>query len=373
MLPPRWPTPPVGAVALLAAPIRPATPRRCSRRPASRWRACWSTAARRCRACCWARSPSSAGRGARPGRWTRRCSLLPAAIARRRGAAGAACGARWCGAASPQPLVLTEPRDIAALLRARRAAWPAWSARRVGTAGARRCRHRPPDDAARFNWATWWVGDTLGMLIGAPIVLTLIGQPRDDWAPRRAHRRRCRWLLVTRAAGAAVIAQLARWDEQRVRADVRARRRQRAATALAGAAAASRCTRWRRCAALSSPRRDVHARRVPPRAARAWLAQPAQPAGDRATASACARASSPAFEAACAPTAPPAIRVFDRRRRRPRRRRRTTRLVVDPLHRAAGAQRRRARRQRAVDRRPRAARSAPPRAPAGRRPPPASA
>jgi PAS domain S-box-containing protein len=36
-----------------------------------------------------------------------------------------------------------------------------------------------------FTWWTWWMGDTLGALIGVPIVLTLIGQPREEWAPRR--------------------------------------------------------------------------------------------------------------------------------------------------------------------------------------------
>jgi PAS domain S-box-containing protein len=35
------------------------------------------------------------------------------------------------------------------------------------------------------TWATWWLGDTLGVLIAAPVVLTLVGQPRADWQPRR--------------------------------------------------------------------------------------------------------------------------------------------------------------------------------------------
>ena len=35
------------------------------------------------------------------------------------------------------------------------------------------------------HWAAWWIGDTLGVLIFAPLVLTLIGQPREEWAPRR--------------------------------------------------------------------------------------------------------------------------------------------------------------------------------------------
>jgi hypothetical protein len=35
------------------------------------------------------------------------------------------------------------------------------------------------------HWAAWWIGDTLGVLIFAPLTLTLIGHPRDEWAPRR--------------------------------------------------------------------------------------------------------------------------------------------------------------------------------------------
>ena len=38
---------------------------------------------------------------------------------------------------------------------------------------------------AAMQWAAWWVGDTLGVLVFAPVVLTLLGQPREEWAPRR--------------------------------------------------------------------------------------------------------------------------------------------------------------------------------------------
>ena len=39
--------------------------------------------------------------------------------------------------------------------------------------------------AALGNWLTWWSGDTLGVLIAAPLALTLVGQPAPDWRPRR--------------------------------------------------------------------------------------------------------------------------------------------------------------------------------------------
>lgn len=34
-------------------------------------------------------------------------------------------------------------------------------------------------------WASWWLGDALGLLIAGPITLSFIGQPRALWRPRR--------------------------------------------------------------------------------------------------------------------------------------------------------------------------------------------
>lgn len=82
-----------------------------------------------------------------------------------------------------QPLELSEFRDIltfyvcggllASLVSASVATTSLWMA---GVLSA-------PN--APLFWATWWMGDTLGVLIATPMVLTLIGQPRGDWAPRR--------------------------------------------------------------------------------------------------------------------------------------------------------------------------------------------
>jgi integral membrane sensor domain MASE1 len=36
-----------------------------------------------------------------------------------------------------------------------------------------------------FNWFTWWVGDTIGVLIFTPLVLIWMGQPRRVWRQRR--------------------------------------------------------------------------------------------------------------------------------------------------------------------------------------------
>lgn len=40
-------------------------------------------------------------------------------------------------------------------------------------------------EALPFNWFTWWVGDTIGVVVFAPLMLALIGEPRDSWRRRR--------------------------------------------------------------------------------------------------------------------------------------------------------------------------------------------
>ncbi len=113
-----------------------------------------------------------------------------------------------------QPLVLNAPRDILrfSLLGAAVAccvspsvATPALLA--AGTLSA---------DAWLPNWGTWWVGDTLGVLIGAPLALTLIGRPRDDWQPRQ-RTLGLPMLLALALLGAGML-ELNRLDQQRVQA-----------------------------------------------------------------------------------------------------------------------------------------------------------
>ncbi|GMV44629.1 MAG: hypothetical protein AMXMBFR66_00270 [Pseudomonadota bacterium] len=98
-------------------------------------------------------------------------------------AAQAALGAWLARRYAGTPLVLDLPRDIArfALLAAGAACTlsPSVATLALTLAGVLDGA-RAPD-----NWVTWWLGDTLGVLIGAPLVLTLIGQPRADWRARR--------------------------------------------------------------------------------------------------------------------------------------------------------------------------------------------
>ncbi|MES2070549.1 MAG: CHASE domain-containing protein [Pseudomonadota bacterium] len=45
--------------------------------------------------------------------------------------------------------------------------------------------HFIPGSHVLNNWATWWIGDTLGVLTITPIVMVLFGQPRKIWYSRR--------------------------------------------------------------------------------------------------------------------------------------------------------------------------------------------
>ena len=111
------------------------------------------------------------------------------------------------------PVALVEPRDIAAfcLLGGVLASTvnATLSTLALSVAGV------VPAEARAFTWWTWWGGDALGVLIGAPIVLTLIGRPRADWLARRLTLGLP--LLVATALLAAATVLVARWDTERAR------------------------------------------------------------------------------------------------------------------------------------------------------------
>ena len=137
---------------------------------------------------------------------------LPAIIA------GGAALQAWAGAVLvkrfvPQPLLLSEPREIAIFFAVGAfAACLVSSVIATATLGAMGVV--PLSDLA-FTWVTWWMGDSLGVLIAAPIVLTLIGHPRADWAARRLTVGLT--LSIVTALLSATILQVARWDEERTR------------------------------------------------------------------------------------------------------------------------------------------------------------
>ena len=112
-----------------------------------------------------------------------------------------------------QPLVLSEPADLArfmlfvapvtCLVSASIATTVLWGSGLV------------PGANVATTWGAWWVGDTLGVLIGAPIVWTLIGRPREDWAPRRGSV--ALPLLIATAVMALGILESMRAEEERAR------------------------------------------------------------------------------------------------------------------------------------------------------------
>ncbi len=135
---------------------------------------------------------------------------LPAAIGLGAGLQ-AAVGATLIRRHVPQPLVLAGPRDIArsgllgallaCLINPSVATLALWG---TGVIDA---------EQIAVNWGTWWVGDVLGVLIGAPLALTVIGRPRADWVPRR--RTVGVPLLTATLLLAAATLAVSRWDEDR--------------------------------------------------------------------------------------------------------------------------------------------------------------
>lgn len=77
-----------------------------------------------------------------------------------------------------------------------------------------------PHEAA-FNWWAWWVGDTIGVLLGAPVLLTFTGQPRPVWRARR--RTVALPLLVAAGAVTVVFLGASRQEDARIRLDFEAR------------------------------------------------------------------------------------------------------------------------------------------------------
>jgi len=140
-------------------------------------------------------------------------ALVPAAIAvgaTLQAAAGAALVRRHI----PGPLTLGEPRDIAVFFGLGAVAATLVSCS-VATLALWLAGQQPPSELV-FNWWTWWAGDALGVLIGTPVVLTLIGQPRSEWVPRR--------ITVGLTLGIATllmalgVSQVVQWEDARVQA-----------------------------------------------------------------------------------------------------------------------------------------------------------
>jgi PAS domain S-box-containing protein len=82
-----------------------------------------------------------------------------------------------------QPLLLSEPGDLARFMLG---VVPLACLTSASIAVAVLRAGGVIDASAMLGtWSAWWIGDTLGVLIGAPIVWAFIAVPREAWAPRR--------------------------------------------------------------------------------------------------------------------------------------------------------------------------------------------
>ena len=127
--------------------------------------------------------------------------------------AQAALGARLMRWRQPGPLQLGEPREVAGFFLLGAALACTLNAT-LSTLGLWAAGAIPPE-ARAFTWWTWWGGDTLGVLIGAPIALTLIAQPRAEWAARRITVALPLLVSTVLLVGGTLL--VARWDTQRSR------------------------------------------------------------------------------------------------------------------------------------------------------------
>jgi PAS domain S-box-containing protein len=204
----------------------------------------------------------------------------------------------------PGPLRLAEPRDVAmfcllgavvACLINASVSVPVLAA--AGSVSA---------TAVPFTWWTWWAGDTLGVLIGAPVALTLIGRPAADWVGRRITV--AIPLLATTALLAAATVLVARWDQQRSQSVF-----DRDASAVAAAIGAQLRHASLALEALRGLQigSDEVTHAELRRAAEPWLALPIQLQA-LGVSQRVARADLPAFEASTSRQLGRPYRVFDR-------------------------------------------------------------
>jgi PAS domain S-box-containing protein len=138
---------------------------------------------------------------------------VPAAIgvgAALQAAAGCALVRRF----QTMPLTLTEPREVARFF-AFGAGLACLVSASVGNAALGIAQVIPPAALGR-SWLTWWLGDAIGVLVAAPLVLALIGRPASIWTARR--RSVALPLAVVTLLAALAIVQVQHWDDERAQA-----------------------------------------------------------------------------------------------------------------------------------------------------------
>ncbi|MEY4562573.1 MAG: hypothetical protein RLZZ618_1850 [Pseudomonadota bacterium] len=142
---------------------------------------------------------------------------LPVALASTSAVAAGACLQAALGTALirrfvAQPVTLTEPRDIA-LFCLFGAVVACLVSATVGVAALWLIAGQPLSSLG-LTWWVWGTGDTLGVLLGTPAALTIIGRPRSEWRSRRLTV----GLTLTIAAVlmALSIKQIDRWEQDRI-------------------------------------------------------------------------------------------------------------------------------------------------------------
>ena len=120
-------------------------------------------------------------------------------------------GARWSGVAPGAPLRLESPREIARFMLLA-GALACFINALIVTSVQAIVSNMPFDDAVTMA-ASWWAGDALGVLIGAPLMLTLVGQPADLWRGRQ--RLVGIPLLVITALLGWTIREVQNWERER--------------------------------------------------------------------------------------------------------------------------------------------------------------
>ncbi|MDE2402075.1 MAG: CHASE domain-containing protein [Burkholderiales bacterium] len=120
-------------------------------------------------------------------------------------------GARWSRASLDAELSLEHPKEIGRFLLI---AGPIACLINAGVSvPAMVALGLLPADQGPQAALAWWVGDTLGVLIGTPMMLTLVGQPADLWRARRLVVGVP--LLVTTLVLGATIHQTQQWEQER--------------------------------------------------------------------------------------------------------------------------------------------------------------
>jgi len=84
-----------------------------------------------------------------------------------------------------------------------------WSVTTLSLAGAIPATDFP------FNWWTWWVGDTIGVLLVSPLVLAWAGEPRQSWRRRRIAITVP--LCIAFAVAVAFFVRASTWEQDRIR------------------------------------------------------------------------------------------------------------------------------------------------------------